>query len=328
MYKILTILFIIPFLTSCFKEDEPIPPNSQKGFTVSESIYTHQSFFDLATSQIVSANPVDIWDLGFESSSDGWHIIINSGKYLGIYSSGTTDFNGLTSVPLSADWKFDKSDGNPDSTAIGKWISPQSSIPTNEVYVVGVNDGVKYSPFKKIVFTSLTAGVYSFSFANMDGTEPGNFSITKDPNKNSVYFSFSDGGKEVTVEPSKNSWDFVFTQYSTILYTDEGIPTPYFVRGVLSNPNGVEVALDTLTGFANITSADISNLQFSAKSDAIGYDWKSVIIEGTTATYAVRPKYSYVIKTTNGPYYKLRFTGFFNDQGSPGYPRFEAKELL
>ena len=326
MYKILTILFIMPFLTSCFKEDKPIKPHSQEVLTVSESIYTHQSFFDLATRQIVSVNPVDAWDLGFESSVDGWHIIINSGKYLGVYSSGMTDFNGLTTVPLTAKWRFDKSDGNLDSTAINKWLTSQL-IATNEVFVVGINDGVKYSPFKKIVFTSLTAGVYSFRFANMDGTEEKMFSISKNPSENFVYYSFADGGKDVTVEPPKNSWDFVFTQYSTILYTDQGIATPYFVRGVLNNRNGVEVALDSLIGFTNITSADISRLQFSVKSDAIGYDWKSVKIDGTTATYAVRPKNTYVIKSAGGLYDKLRFTGFFNDLGSPGYPRFEVIEL-
>ena len=326
MYKILTILFIMPFLTSCFKEDKPIKPHSQEVLTVSESIYTHQSFFDLATRQIVSVNPVDAWDLGFESSVDGWHIIINSGKYLGVYSSGMTDFNGLTTVPLTAKWRFDKSDGNLDSTAISKWLTSQS-IATNEVFVIGINDGVKYSPFKKIVFTSLTAGVYSFRFANMDGTEEKMFSISKNPSENFVYYSFADGGKDVTVEPPKNSWDFVFTQYSTILYTDQGIATPYFVRGVLNNRNGVEVALDSLIGFTNLTSSDISRLQFSVKSDAIGYDWKSVKIDGTTATYAVRPKNTYVIKSAGGLYYKLRFTGFFNDRGSPGYPRFEVIEL-
>ena len=326
MYKILTILFIMPFLTSCFKEDKPIKPHSQEVLTVSESIYTHQSFFDLATRQVISVNPVDAWDLGFESSIDGWHIIINSGKYLGVYSSGMTDFSGLTTVPLTVKWRFDKSDGNLDSTAISKWLTSQS-IATNEVFVVGINDGVKYSPFKKIVFTSLTAGAYSFRFANMDGTEEKMFSISKNPSENFVYYSFADGGKDVTVEPPKNSWDFVFTQYATILYTDQGIATPYFVRGVLNNRNGVEVALDSLIGFTNITSADISRLQFSVKSDAIGYDWKSVKIDGTTATYAVRPKNTYVIKSTGGLYYKLRFTGFFNDLGSPGYPRFEVIEL-
>ncbi len=327
MYKILALLSVITLLTSCFKEDIPIQPQSQDDITVTESIYTHQSFFDLATGQIVSVNPVDAWDLGFESSSDGWHIIINSGKYLGIYSSGTTDFNGLASVPASAIWNFDKSDGNLDSTAVGNWLSPQS-VPTNEVFVVGLNDGVKYSPVKKIVFTSLIAGVYSFRFADMDGTNPATFSISKDTTKNFVYFSFADGGKEVPVEPSKNSWDFVFTQYSTILFTDLGVATPYFVRGVLSNRNGVEVALDSLIGYLNITSADIINFQFSTKSDAIGYDWKSVNITGNTASYAVRPKNTYVIKSNGGHWYKLRFTGFFNDQGSPGYPRFVINELL
>jgi hypothetical protein len=327
MYKILKILLTALLLTSCFKEDASIQPNITEDFTVSESIYTHESFFDLATSQIVSVNPIDVWDLGFESSPAGWHIIINSGKYIGIYSSGTTDFDELKSIPPSAVWKFDKSDGNLDSTAIGRWISPQS-VPSNEVFVIGINDGVKYLPFKKIVFTSLNAGVYSFRFANLDGTESGTFSITKNPLKNFVHFSFSTGGKEVTVEPLKTSWDFVFTQYSTILYTDQGIPTPYFVRGVLSNRNGVEAALDTLIGFPNLTSADIPHLKFSSKSDAIGHDWKSVKIDGTSASYAVRPKNSYVIKSNSGIYYKLRFTGFFNDQGSPGYPRFEVRELL
>lgn len=326
MNKLLSILTLIPFLTSCFKEDKQIKPDSQEVFTVSESIYTHQSFFDLATRQIVSVNPVDSWDLGFESSVNGWHIIINSGKYLGVYSSGTTDFNGLTTIPLTTEWRFDKSDGNLDSTALNKWLF-QETIPTNEVFVVGINDGVKYSPFKKIVFTSLSSGVYTFKYANMDGTDQKIFSISKNPSKNFVYFSFSDGGKEVMAEPQKNSWDFVFTQYSTTLYTGQGIPTPYFVRGVLSNRNGVEVALDSLIGFTNITGADITNLQFSVKSDAIGYDWKSVKIEGTAATYAVRLKNTYVIKSTSGLFYKLRFTGFFNDQGSPGYPRFEVVEL-
>jgi hypothetical protein len=326
MYKLLAILTLIPFLTSCFKEDKPIKPHSQDVLTVSESIYTHQSFFDLATRQVISVNPVDAWDLGFESSIDGWHIIINSGKYLGVHSSGTTDFSGLKTVPLTAKWRFDKSDGNLDSTAINKWLTSQS-IATNEVFVIGINDGVKYSPFKKIVFTSLTGGVYSFRFANMDGTEEKMFSISKNPSENFVYYSFAKGGKDVTVEPPKNSWDFVFTQYSTILYTNQGIATPYFVRGVLNNRNGVKVALDSLIGFTNITRADISRLQFSEKSDAIGYDWKSVKIDGTTATYAVRPKNTYVIKSTGGLYYKLRFTGFFNDLGSPGYPRFEVIEL-
>jgi hypothetical protein len=89
----------------------------------------------------------------------------------------------------------------------------------------------------------------------------------------------------------------------------------------------VEVALDSLIGYLNITSTNITNLKFSKTSDAIGHDWKSVVITGTTASYAVRPKNTYIIKSNRGNYYKLRFTGFFNDSGAPGYPRFEVRGL-
>jgi hypothetical protein len=327
IYKIPGILLLIPLLSSCFKEDVPIQPHGGEVLSLKESIYTHQSYFELATKSIVSVNPVDAWDLCFEASPTGWHIRINSGRYLGIYASGTTDFNGLTSIPLSAKWKFDKSDGNSDSTAVGKWISDDLSTPSNEVYVLGINDGVKYVPYKKIVFLSLVSGAYSFRFSDLNGSNTGTFNIIKDPSRNFVYFSFVDGGKTVPVEPKKDKWDIVFTQYTTTLYTSENVPTPYFVRGGLSNPNGVEVALDSLTGYENITIADISTLSFSSKADAIGYDWKAVKIQDVTASYSIRDNYTYLLKGVTGDYYKFRFRGFYNDAGSPGYPRFEVSIL-
>ncbi len=331
MHKIIYLIVLMPLLTSCFKKDVPVKPYSGIFYSVTESMYTHQSFFDLSKEQVTSVNSIEDWDLGFESSATGWHIIINSGKYLGVYASHSIDFDGLTLVPSSAVWRYDKSDGNLDSTAIGAWLSP-SSVPrtyTGEVFVIGHYNGIKYDPFKKIVFTSLIDSSYFFRYADMDGNNSGTFTIVKDSLKDFVYFSFADGGKSVVIEPDKNNWDFVFTQYSTTLYTDQGVPTPYFVRGVLSNRNGVEVALDTLIGFSNLISQDISSLNFSSKSDAIGHDWKSVTIQGSTsATYTVRPNNTYIIKSTEGTYYKLRFTGFFNNAGVPGYPRFEIKELL
>jgi hypothetical protein len=331
MHRIIFIIALLPLLSSCFKEDQPVKPYGGEFFSVTESMYTHQSFFDLSTRLVTAVNPIEEWDLGFESSETGWHIKINSGKYLGIFTSGSVDFDGLVTVPQSALWRYDKSDGNLDSTAIGTWLSP-FSVPktyTGEVFVIGLYNGIKYVPFKKIIFISLIDQIYSFRFADMDGNNPGTFSITKDPLKNFVYFSFSQGGKSVIIEPEKNNWDFVFTQYSTTLYTDQGVPTPYFVRGVLSNRNGVEVALDTLIGFPNLSSQDIGSLQFDSKSDAIGHDWKSVTVEGSTsASYSIRPKNTYIIRSTEGFLYKLRFTGFFNDRGVPGYPRFEIKELL
>jgi len=97
----------------------------------------------------------------------------------------------------------------------------------------------------------------------------------------------------------------LFTQYYTILFTDDGLPTPYFVRGVLLNPNNVESALDTIYNFENI--------DFSSAQDAIGHNWKAVMVdEGiNSAEYNIRKGYTYIIKDTNEEVYSLRVTSFF-----------------
>lgn len=327
MLKYLVILLIMIMLTSCFKEDIPVMPHEGNELSITESIYTHRSYFELASGSVVAVNPVEAWDLGFESSKTGWHIIVNSGRYMGIWSSHSTGFEGITSVPSTAVWKFDKSDGNKDSTAVGNWLSPETGIPSGEVYVLGINNGVKYVPYRKIVFLSVSPGTYSFRYSEMNGSGENTYEITKDTTRNFVYFSFSDGAGSVIIEPEKTGWDVVFTQYATTLYTDDGIPTPYFVRGGLSNPCGVEVALDTLTAYEEISSADIQRFPFSPNEDAIGYDWKTVQINDVSATYSIRQNFTYIIKSVTGDYYKLRFTGFYDDSGAPGYPRFETERI-
>ncbi|NJO69029.1 MAG: hypothetical protein HC830_06840 [Bacteroidetes bacterium] len=84
----------------------------------------------------------------------------------------------------------------------------------------------------------------------------------------------------------------------TTLYTDNGIPTPYVVRGVYLNPSGVAAMLDTVVGFSSVTSQNIVNSKMSSIQDKIGYDWKSVEINqsANTARYAVRRNYTYIIR--------------------------------
>ena len=72
----------------------------------------------------------------------------------------------------------------------------------------------------------------------------------------------------------RQRWDLCFTQYSTILYDDNNVATPYLVRGVYINMNGTTAARDTINSFNDITANDISDYTFSSAQDAIGYDWK------------------------------------------------------
>jgi hypothetical protein len=314
-------------LTSCFEKDEALAPSQWdgQGFAFSESIYTSQFYYSLSSNSIRAKNNNEAWDLSFEASANGWHIRINSANLLGVRNTHSLNFD-QTSFPSSSNkWMYDKSDGNPDSTAIGKWVdtSGVSNTYTNEVYLIGKYDGIDYLPIKKIVFTMVNDTSYQLKYADLNGDNFHQLAIKKDASYNQVYYSFT-SHSPVSVEPARNSWDLLFTQYTTTLYTDQGVAIPYFVRGVLINPYHVEAILDSVHTFSSITLSLTSTMVFSQKQDVIGHDWKSVEIDqqANTAKYAVREKYTFIIRDVGGVLYKLKFTSFFNDSRTPGYPSF------
>ena len=75
----------------------------------------------------------------------------------------------------------------------------------------------------------------------------------------------------------------------------------------------------------DLNSDDITSLEFTTRSDVIGYDWKYYNFDD--AVYTIVPEMNYVIRDRDGFYYKLRFVDFYNDQGVKGYPKFEFARL-
>ena len=78
--------------------------------------------------------------------------------------------------------------------------------------------------------------------------------------------------------------------------------------------------------FDKITAASIPNYLFSADWNAIGYDWKSHAF-GAAGNYTVNSNITYIVKDTDGNYYKLRFLDFYNNKGDKGYPKFEFSRI-
>jgi hypothetical protein len=310
-------------LTSCFEKDEALTSRTWDGpaFQFSESIYDQQFYYSLSANAVISKNRNDAWDLSFESATDGWHIRVNTSS-LGIWPTETTNFN-LTSYPLTeGSWLYDNSNGHPDSTAIGKWVDFQTKTYTNQVYLIGKYDGATYRPSKKIVFTDVTDTSYTMKYADLNGGNYREVTIKKDTLYNQVYYSFSNHSV-VSVEPVKKAWDLMFGQYATTL-DDNGTPIVYFVRGTLLNPYKVEAQVDSVNNFSALSRSDVNMTLFSKRQDVIGHNWKSVEINTqlVSARYNVRENFMYLIKDANGEYYKLKFTSFFNDKGTPGYPAF------
>ena len=314
---------------SCFKEDEMIAPHP-RGDVQTDTIamtetYKFQLYFSLDSGRVAGWNIKTASDLGFECTPSGWHILLNSSIFMKAADLGAVEF-GIKHDTVGANLIFDKSDGNPDSTAIGRWftVSGGDTVSNNHVYAVsrGLDELGNPLGLYQVIFDSLKSGTYYFRYTLLSGGAAQNGAVHKDPLVNYLWFSFMENITK-PLEPSNSQYDFLFTQYTTMLY-DKGNPYPYLVTGVLSNRTDVAVARDTVHSFSVITRDMALKVQYSLALDAIGYDWKDF---DKNYNYTIHPNLSYIIRNKSGNYFKLRFIGFYDRNGSKGYPVIEYQSL-
>jgi hypothetical protein len=330
----LILVLMTLLVSSCFKEDALIIPHAP-GTYITDTVmltetYQNQVYYNLHDSSVAGSNIRSVWDLGFESSPDGWRVILNTSCFMKSAYLSKQVF-GTPSDTTGAKWLFNPSDGSADSLAIGKWFTVQDNdtLGTNRVLLIDRGVDVKGNPrgFCQLVMDSLSHGTYYFRIASFNGTNQQSVSISKKSDVNHVLFSITNPSTLVN-EPYRLSWDLLFTQYTTLLFTDAGEPYPYLVTGILLNPALVEVAVDSVTSFENITYETAQTMNFSKQADRIGYLWKKYSFD--TGSYTVDSKTIYVIRDTKGFLYKLRFRDFYkllNNRLQKGYPSFEYQKL-
>jgi hypothetical protein len=322
-------IFIISLslLTGCFPEDDPVDPLDIDIIEIPYSMYDNQIWFSLQSMAVTSYNPFTDWDLGFESNGAGHHIILNTSRFMYAGNTGSTDFYGITSN-ICDTMVYDHSGGDLNKTAIDTWADltdPGNPVYPKKVYIIDLgsdNNGIPYG-FRKITFDRFENNTYSIHFSNLDGSDEHNFQISTDHDRSFTLFSFSNGGSIVPVQPIDSEWDLCFTQYSTILFDDNNVATPYLVRGVYLNMAGTTAVRDTLNSYYDITANDIDSYTFSSSQDAIGYSWKDY----KNDSYNINPGIFYIIKDQRGEYYKLKFAGYYNNSGARGYPSFQVNNL-
>lgn len=325
--RILTIFVSLLVLTGCFREDFPVVPSAIDIVEIPYSMYDYQIWYSLKNKSVTSHNSFNDWDLGFELNGTGHHIILNSSRFMHAGNTGSTDFTGITSN-VSDTLVFDDSNGDLNKTAIGNWADftdPANPVFPKKVYIIDLgsdNNGISYG-FKKVVFDHFVNNTYSIRFSNIDGTDEHNFDVATDSKRSFTLFSFRNGGIITPVQPINSDWDLCFTQYSTILFDNNNVATPYLVRGVYLNPEGTTAVSDTINSYFGTTINDVNNYTFSPAQDAIGYLWKDY----KNDSYKINPKIFYLIRDQTGVYYKLKFTGFYSTAGARGYPSFQVANL-
>jgi len=321
------VLLAVFLLQGCFPKDEKVVPLDIKLTEIPYSMYDTQVWFRLSDQAVVAHNAFTEWDLGFESSGNGHHIILNSSRFMHAGNTGSQDFAGITTNVCDT-LIYDDSSGDPSKTAIGEWADftdPLNPVFPKNVYIIDMgtdNNGIK-AGFRKIVFENFENNNYTIHFSKLDGSDEHIFQFTTDPLRHYTLFSFSNGGSVASVQPPDSDWDICFTQYSTILFDNNNVATPYLVRGVYQNMSGTAAARDTINSYYSISSGDIAGYTMSSSQDAIGYEWKDY----KNDSYNINPGIFYIIKDQKGIYYKLKFAGFYNKAGQKGYPSFQCQQL-
>lgn len=319
MRKLLFIVIISGIFMSCDKGEIAIEKRTSGDVVTStvnmSSDYQYQVYFDLETNQVVGQNAKIDWDLGFHT--EGEFVTLNSATYMGVWNTGQTDFNAVTS-DAGAVWQYDTPTGNTDSTAFGlDWKTNP-----NTVYVVDrgyTSSGALRGKFKCQILSADATG-YQLKAANLDGSNEQVITIAKDENVNRVNYHF-DTHTVHSFEPHKEIWDLCFTQF-TYIYPDH---TSYLVTGVMQNRHNMEVALVRDVTFEDIQIADTLEGDFKSYENTIGYEWKFYSFD--TESFVLLENYSYIIKTFEDRYYKLRFIDFYDEGGVKGNPKFEFQEL-
>jgi hypothetical protein len=306
---------------SCEKEEIPVPKRGAGDVTISQvdmgSDYRDQIYYRLDDNSVVSSNVRTIWDLSFESSDEGWHILVNSSKTMKVAFFEGASFEDELNL-TNATWEYDASTGNLDSTAVGDWRSANGIYVIDRGYsLVGVHIG-----YLKFSVQDVDINTFHFQFSTMGGTNIQSAEVSKNKNLNFTQFSFETG--VVNVSPNKNDWDLLFTQYTYVFYDLEEV-TPYQVTGVLMNRNNVTAVREDNVPFEDIDLDYALKSDLNNRQDVIGYNWKYYLLDD--GYYVIYLNQIYIIKDVNDIYYKLHFTDFYTESGLKGAPKFEFQKL-
>jgi hypothetical protein len=317
-----TFIFLISaFLSGCDMGEIPVPPH-EPGEVQTVQVrmgedYRNSIHWSIVTGQEVREHVKTTWDLGFAAQEGEYLIRLNGSK---VMAAAATDALWLRDVPNAngADWKVDAPSGHPDSTAIGYWRD-------GRVRLIDLGFSISGQPlgFAKMR-AEVAEGGYLVHFATLAATDSATILVPRDPTLNMVCISLGGNGSIVPIEPHRDDWQLLFTQY-THIFIENGVVTPYLVTGVLTNPAKVQAIRLDDADFASIDFELAETLTYSPAVNILGYDWKTYSFD--TGSFIIHSEISYVLRLSDGSFYKLRFLDFYTQTGEKGAPLMEYQRL-
>jgi hypothetical protein len=272
--------------------------------------YANQVWYSLDNDNQGSA-PKNNWDLAFDASSQGSAILINSANGVTLWLYPAADTSGWNSVDTAGITTWMKRWNSDTSWAMGAFSRYRSGsnsydldwgtynpithlVSADSLYIIKLANG----GYKKLWIENLNGGVYTFRYANLDGSNLQNAVLNKTnyAGQNFGYYSLQNN-TALTREPLSAGWDLLFTQYMAF------IPAPYPVTGILQN-KGVKVAeVRSVPNAATYASWSLHS--YASAINTIGYDWKTY-----NSGYVIEDSLVYFVQSKAGDIWKLIPTGF------------------
>jgi len=280
--------------------------------------YSQQAFYKISTGEVTQVSN-SAWDIAFSNDGvqDAGVFINESASFMAspvkLFVAETTDWDeAITNTAVfveeailynaEANWTegaFNSLRNTTDPFDYGWGIyNPMiNSVEGNKIFVVQLRD----QSFIKLQIQNLTDGIYSFRYADLDGLNETNASVSKNETDNLLYFSF-DSGAEVEMP---TDYDLVFQRYASPLDDGYGNILEYTVSGVLLAPNTTAVAA-TGVDPTTVSESDYAD-QYSSLPTTIGHDWKFFDFD---LGWIVNESQANFVRTAEGEIYKIVFYDF------------------
>jgi hypothetical protein len=287
----------------------------------------------LSKNQLTSVDK-KTWDLGFYNG-DGYNVILNSAAYVmarpldktdltSVSAADTAGFGFQMVIPqfdptLGASAWVDSPDGDLSKTAIGDISATSDDSP---VFIIK-RDGENRNWKKVKVFQSGDA--YEIQFADIDSEDISSTTIDKSTAHNFVHFDLDNG--VVSSEPEKEFWDIQYGSFTELFpFGGPGVTIPYGFKDFITiNRYNTEAALvmEEDLAYENINLSDMETITFDSVIDVIGENWRQG--GGPNAQPSLLDDRYFILKDSEGNYYKLRFTQLTSSTGERGKAEFQYK---
>lgn len=294
--------------------------------------YAMQTYYALEDGSITSED-YTTWDIAFAVGGQDLGIFVNESvastfgdplPEVELYETASFEYDDFDTTGMirilneESSWgegafNHIKNENDPFDFGWGSYNPSNHQVIGNRIFAIKLRNGV----YKKLEIQSLISGVYTFRYANLDGSDEVSATINKEDytGKTLAYYSL-ETGMALDLEPT--TWDLLFIRYRTPLDDGAGNILEYVVTGVLTGP-GVKVAQANEVDPETVDYMDYVSELTDSSLIVIGHDWKDFDLD--LFQWVLPEDRAYFVRTADNKLWKLHFLDF--EGSSTGVSTFE-----